>query len=91
MIIKNKKFLINTKGYLDFVDITRRVVSFVRRAGVKNGLVTIFSSHTTAGMRINENEPFLLRDMKNFLEKLSPKNGFYYHNSSGCPNGHSHC
>ena len=71
------------------------------QAGVKNGTVTVFSRHTTAAIRLNENEPLLIEDMKLFLERMAPRNGDYKHNDftirtvnmteDECPNGHAHC
>ncbi|MBI4336404.1 MAG: YjbQ family protein, partial [Chloroflexi bacterium] len=41
----------------EFVDITEQVDKFVRDSGVESGLVVVYSRHTTAAIRINENEP----------------------------------
>ena len=50
--------------------------------------------------RINENEPMLIQDMEQFLEKVAPTHAYYNHNDcahslepqrEGGPNGHSHC
>ena len=70
-------------------------------AGVSHGFVVVFSRHTTAAIKINENEPLLLQDMEQFLERISPRNGNYRHNDfeirtvnmneDECPNGHAHC
>lgn len=85
----------------EFIDITDEVCRFTTQAGVQSGFVIVFSKHTTAAIRINENEPLLLQDMKQFLERLAPQNGFYNHNDftirtvnmndDECPNGHAHC
>ena len=63
-----------------------------------NGLVNIFSRHTTCGVRILENETLLMTDYRRFLEKQAPLDGFYAHNiieARDVPpderiNGHSH-
>jgi secondary thiamine-phosphate synthase enzyme len=85
----------------EFIDITDEVRSAVRAAGIQDGTVTVFSRHTTAAVKINENEPLLLRDMARFLECVAPPEGEYRHNDFAirtanmtedeCPNGHSHC
>ncbi len=76
----------------------------VRRLGKKsqvhNGFAVVYSKHTTAAVRINENEPLLLADMEKFLEKISPRNDDYQHNNfqirtvnmtpDESPNGHAH-
>lgn len=87
MQIKTKKIKIRTQKAPQFIDITDRVFSFVNSAGIKNGLVSIFSSHTTAAIKINENDPLLIKDMEIFLRKIAPKGEFYHHKD----NGNSHC
>jgi secondary thiamine-phosphate synthase enzyme len=57
--------------------------------------------HTTAAIRINENEPFLLQDFRAFLRRLAPsEQGVYKHDDlrhrPDVPpdepmNGHAHC
>jgi len=63
-----------------------------------NGLINIFSRHTTCGVRILEDESLLKTDYQRFLEKQAPLEGFYAHNiieARDVPpeeriNGHSH-
>ena len=85
----------------EFIDLTKQVQDCVAEAGVTHGFVVVFSKHTTAAIKINENEPLLLQDMEQFLERISPRNGNYKHNDfdirtvnmneDECPNGHAHC
>ncbi|MBM3959638.1 MAG: YjbQ family protein [SAR202 cluster bacterium] len=85
----------------EFIDITDRVVEALVRSQVKDGFVVVFSKHTTAAIKINENEPLLLQDMANFLERVAAKDAYYGHNDFAirtvhmhedeCPNGHAHC
>lgn len=85
----------------EFIDITDEVRKAVEASGIQDGTVTVFSRHTTAAVKINENEPLLLRDMARFLENVAPPEGDYRHNDfvirtanmteDECPNGHSHC
>jgi len=39
----------------------------VRAAGLRDGLVSVFSRHTTLSVRVQENEALLLEDLKAFL------------------------
>ena len=85
----------------EFMDITEQVCQCVSKSGIVNGIAVVFSKHTTASIRINEKEPLLLEDMKEFLENMSPRDGSYRHNDfdirtvnmteDECPNGHAHC
>ncbi len=85
----------------EFIDITAYVLDVVEASGVEHGTVTVFSRHTTAAVKINENEPLLLQDMACFLERFAPQDADYRHNDfeirtanmteDECPNGHAHC
>lgn len=92
---------LQTSAAREFIDITARVAEVVKRSGVGQGWVGVFSKHTTAAVVLNENEPLLLADMGAMLERISGSDGIYEHNDmsrrSGpmevneCANGHSHC
>lgn len=85
----------------EFIDITEDIIGVVEAAGVQFGQVSIYSQHTTAAVKINENEPLLLRDMARMLKNFAPSNAYYEHNDFSrrtvnmnedeCANGHAHC
>jgi secondary thiamine-phosphate synthase enzyme len=94
---------VETLSYLTsgptFVDITEDVRAAVRRSGVTQGVVHVFSQHTTAAIRVNENEPLLMADFVRLLNRLAPE-GDYDHDDmtrrvgvppDERPNGHAHC
>ena len=95
------RIVVETTCAPEFIDITERVLEHVRSSGVKDGLVSVYSRHTTAAIKINEHEPLLLEDMSDFLRRLAPPGAYYRHNDfdvrtvnmteDECPNGHSHC
>jgi secondary thiamine-phosphate synthase enzyme len=86
---------------IQLVDITDAVAACVRQARLQDGLVHVFSRHTTAAVRIQEDEPLLLGDLRRFLARLAPPNADYGHNDFRVrtqhmhpderPNGHAHC
>jgi secondary thiamine-phosphate synthase enzyme len=90
-----------TSNAPQFIDITDEVADIIDRSGVTNGIVVIFSQHTTAAIKINESEPELLKDMALFLSEMAPIEREYHHNNfdvrtvnmepDECPNAHSHC
>ncbi len=100
--MKSKSYCLklDTKQAPEFIDITEWVCQCVAQSKVANGFVVVYSKHTTAAVKINENEPLLLQDMVAFLEKISPRNGGYQHNdfsirtvnmtADESPNGHAH-
>lgn len=75
-----KSFHVNTKGRTQFCDITTEVQAAVTELGVKDGVVTVFVPHTTAGVTINENaDPDVLYDMEKALDKIVPWSAGYRH------------
>ena len=90
----------DTGAPTEFVDLTPRLREEVRRAGLVNGRIHLQSLHTTLGLAVNENEPLLLRDFMNMLERLAPDTVTYQHDDFSrridvavdeSINGHAHC
>ena len=91
---------VKTKEAPEFIDITDWVSNCVAESQVNNGFAVVFSKHTTAAVKINENEPLLLEDMASFLEGVAPRHADYRHNDfeirtvnmtpDESPNGHAH-
>ena len=100
--MKTRSFCLqlHTKRAPEFIDITEWVCQCVSKSQVDNGFAVVYSKHTTAAVKINENEPLLLADMEKFLENISPRSGDYQHNNfeirtvnmtqDESPNGHAH-
>lgn len=91
---------LQTSGCLQFIDLTKDVAAIVAASGVRNGWVNVQTRHTTTAVIVNENEPLLLHDLKDQLERLAPRSGEYQHNDFSRridippdepANGHSHC
>jgi secondary thiamine-phosphate synthase enzyme len=91
MKVKTSKLTESTKGFCDIIDITAKVTEQVRNADVKDGLITLFVSGSTAGLTTIEHEPGLVQDLKEILEKLIPSDKRYHHDDRwGDNNGFSH-
>ncbi len=97
----NKKNKLDTKEIYEFIDITDDIVEFVKECGLENGIVNIQIMHTSSAIILNENEPFLLEDIKRKLEEFASTEDSYRHDDfdvrtvnmcvGECENGHSHC
>ena len=82
---------IDTKGFSDIIDITPRVLSYVKQAGITNGLITLFCPSSTGALTTIEYEPGVLRDLREALEKIAPSDVSYHHDARwGDGNGFSH-
>ena len=60
-------------------DITSEVARIVGRAGVDEGLCTVFVQHTSASLIIQENyDPSARVDLESFLDRLVPRDASRY-------------
>ena len=69
-----------------FSNITGKVEDIVRKSKIKNGICVLFAVGATGGIIVNEDEPMLLEDLRNSLEKVSGKDEIYHH----AANAYSH-
>lgn len=80
---------ISTKGPQQMSKVTNMVREDIQKSGLENGIVVVFSPHTTAGFTINENaDPDVVHDMLLGMEKIVPVNTEYYRHMEG--NSHAH-
>ncbi len=93
MPVRRHTLTLATTAPIQFIDLTEQVGDWVRAAGVREGLLTVTSPHTTARITRNERESELQGDMVRFLEHLAPADTTYRHNLDtvdGRANAHSH-
>lgn len=71
---------IKTHSQTEMVNITREVQGTVTQTGLQNGMVTVFTPHTTAAITINENaDPDVVRDILYETDKIIPLSDGYHH------------
>jgi len=80
---------VETRGRVDFRNITGRVLEAVERSGIRDGVVAIFTPHTTVGLFVNEDEGGLKRDLEKVLSRLLPEGAGYLHDAVD-DNAHAH-
>ena len=73
-------FDLETVERIEIHDITQEIQLVLEHNRCKNGIVNIFSRHSTSGLVINENEKGLLKDFQTALENLIPSDVNYQHN-----------
>lgn len=78
---------------MELVNITDRVREAVAESGVQEGLCLVNPMHITASVFINDDEPGLHQDYKEWLEELAPFDPSpeaYAHNRTGEDNADAH-
>ncbi len=70
-----KIITINTNK--QFISLNKYIEEFIKDKG--DGIVNIFTRHTTCAIKIIEGELLLLADINNFLQNLVPEKNNYMH------------
>ena len=94
MFLKTIRIL--TKQYVELDVITPQVEAIVAESGVKNGMVTVMTKHTTTGVTVNEALECLESDIEVALSLFAPEDRPYSHarmlrdygSTAGNPTGH---
>ncbi|HZP72514.1 MAG TPA: secondary thiamine-phosphate synthase enzyme YjbQ [Gaiellaceae bacterium] len=93
-----------TAGRSQLIDVTDDVLDVVERSEVQDGMVVVYSPHTTCAVLIQECEDGFGGDFAELLDRIAPADGTYYRHddleirtqgieedTAQFPNGHSHC
>jgi secondary thiamine-phosphate synthase enzyme len=87
LTIHGETIIVSTDQRIELVDLTNRIMEFARRFNVREGLVSLWSMHTTCSLFINEFQTALLTDIKRFLEQMVARDAEWLHNNPD----HSDC
>jgi len=80
------KIKVQTGHMTEMINITVEVQREVTRSGVKDGLVTVYVPHTTAGITINEGaDPSVKEDIVDTINELVPWERVYGHAEGNSP------
>lgn len=93
MKILRTRIELETVEPIQIIDVTEQVRDWLKTTGVRDGLLTVTSLHTTARVNVNEREPQLQKDMATWLKRFVPRDGDWLHNEvaiDGRDNAHSH-
>jgi secondary thiamine-phosphate synthase enzyme len=87
LVVRGGTIAVQTSDRVQLEDITPRLAEFVRESGVREGLLSVWSLHTTCAVFINETQAALHVDIKAFLEQVVARDGAWRHNDPA----HSDC
>lgn len=91
MRIISRKIRFSTRGNVDIINLTERVVRNLEETGLAKGVINIFVPGATAGITTMEYEPGLVEDFPQVIEQLVPEKKSYLHNETHPDrNAHSH-
>src|SRR3977135_2200507 len=81
LTIHGETFFIQTDQRIELVDLTNRIMEFARRFNIREGLVSLWSMHTTCSLFINEFQTALLTDITRFLDQMRARDAEWMHNN----------
>ncbi len=88
---KTEHLWFETKNRREYINITPQVEAVIEKSGVREGLCLVNAMHITASVYINDDEPGLIQDFDEFLEKTAPYDvKKYRHHRTGEDNGDAH-
>jgi secondary thiamine-phosphate synthase enzyme len=71
---------VKTHARTEMIEITSQVRRVVEESGIKNGLVYVFSLHTTGAVTINENaDPAVEQDILSTINRVIPWDDHFKH------------
>jgi secondary thiamine-phosphate synthase enzyme len=81
----------NTRGAGDMIDITERLNKLVTVSKIREGVVVVCATGSTASVSTIEFEPGLKRDWPELMQNLVPAGQPYHHDETwGDGNGYAH-
>ena len=78
--VRAETLTVQTEERVELTDITDRVLDLVRRSGVREGIVSLWSMHTTFAVFMNEAQRALHADIKRLLETMVDRDADWMHN-----------
>ena len=86
-MVRGETLTVQTENRVELTDVTDQIVALVRGAGVREGIVSLWSMHTTFAVFMNESQKALHADIKRLLEMMVARDADWMHNDPD----HSDC
>jgi secondary thiamine-phosphate synthase enzyme len=80
LVVHADSLLVQTEQRIQLVDITDTVMDRVRQSGVREGIASLWSMHTTCALFINEAQKALHADILRVLEEVVDRDAAWLHN-----------
>jgi secondary thiamine-phosphate synthase enzyme len=78
-VVMRRRLTLLTERAFHVTDVTDECLDLLRASGVREGMLSVYSEHTTCAVKINERETCFLEDLRLFMEKLVPQRAYYFH------------
>jgi secondary thiamine-phosphate synthase enzyme len=86
-MVRGETLTVQTEERVELIDVTDRLAALVRASGIRDGIVSLWSMHTTFAVFMNESQKALHADIKRLLETMVARDADWMHNDPD----HSDC
>ena len=86
-MVRGETLTVQTEERVELTDVTDRIIALVRASGIREGIVSLWSMHTTFAVFMNESQKALHADIKRLLETMVARDADWMHNDPD----HSDC
>lgn len=80
LVVRAEMLAIQTEQRVELTDVTERLLAVTRESGVREGIVSLWSMHTTLAVFINESQKALHADIERLLEMMVARDHDWMHN-----------
>jgi secondary thiamine-phosphate synthase enzyme len=80
LVVHAESLLVETDKRIELFDITDTVMELIRKCGVREGIASLWSMHTTCALIINEAQKALHADITRVLEDMVDRDAEWMHN-----------
>ena len=87
IVVRSETLTVQTDERIELTDVTDRVITIVRDSAAREGIVSLWSMHTTFAVFMNESQKALHADIKRLLETMVDRDADWMHNDPD----HSDC
>lgn len=81
MKIHSDYMTVHSREKREFLDITSNVKAAVEKSGIRDGITLVSALHANSAVFVSDDEPGLLQDIEEWLERLAPQRDDYKHSS----------
>jgi secondary thiamine-phosphate synthase enzyme len=79
-VVHADTLVVQTDERIELIDVTERIGAIVTGSGVREGMVSLWSMHTTLSVFMNESQQALHADIKRLLEQIVDRDADWKHN-----------
>jgi secondary thiamine-phosphate synthase enzyme len=80
LVVRAETLTVETADRVQLFDVTDRIMAFGRDSGIREGMVSLWSLHTTCALFINEAQRALHADIVRALETIVAREAPWMHN-----------